>query len=982
MQFKHFDMGYQYSPMFRNVRGDFSHVQSAYHRNKKGLGKVLIVLDYMPAEDINSGMLLSGDTGKLLKRLLFNANNFYREENTIDDFDWVAMSYNAFKTKDKADTFVAAAEAEFQKRLKYTILKYKPDVVLTFGQAPYRALNGAKIQEYAGKHQHLYGQAVPTKVKQSGEVHKFIHVPTISLQTMMNTDYKGGPISIAGYVSRNLTTVLRAGKLRYSMPRDPEYTVELVDTIKKFDKMLDYLRKQKDVAIDTETENLYRRKNRMLTIQFAAKKGHAYVLPFYHKDSPFDGKELNYISNKLRNYFESDNKNRYHVFANGPFDLTVIRNAIGVRYFKAAAWDVFAGEYVLDENMKFLSATTGGYYYSLGNIVMQYGCDIYYRSEFGKDKRKTIWQVDLDEKLITYCALDVITLLYIKELQLQRAADIEHDKYELMVGAQMSDTVHTISTLEYNGSRIDIEYLFHLKSEESPIVKELHRSRKVLYESKTVRKANRMLCKDNAVPALGLMGKSNVEMFDIGKKKHKQLLFFDILGLKPIKYGKGKDGKAGDGKIDKFFQQEYKDVPEVGMFTAMVKIKKLYDAYVKSFIKQWGADEDMRFDTRIRPHFGYLPVVTGRLSATKPSLHQIPSRSEAGKHIKRLFVASKGRVILKVDYSAHEVRCWSIITGDKKVAEVFKVGYDLRKEYRYRPKASLAERIKLEGDVHKLNASYFFGVDITAVTKSIRDAVKTVIFGLIYQQGFKGLANSTGRKLEEIEDIVGQFLARFPVGVKWFDEMKVQARKHLFVESPIGRRRYLWGYLLPKTVEIADQVYHSMDRRAVNSPVQGIGSDFLVTGSRQIERLKYRHFAKTGHYPDFYQANQVHDAIEFSCAYEDVWLAIAIIENGLTRAVQKETLKRHGIKFTIPLEIEFEIGAHLKQCEAWDYALSGSKGSFKDLMMDTLNTQKEELGYDINPKKVYKLIMSNLHQGPKWAREQEAYVDDFEKKAA
>jgi len=977
MQFKHFDIGYQYSSMFKNVRGDFNYVQSAYHRNKNGKGKILLVLDYMPKEDLDSGMLLSGDTGKLLKRLLFNANNFYREENTIDDFDWVAISYTAFKTKDKADSFVAAAEAEFTKRLKTVITKYQPDVVLTFGMAPYRALNDEKIKEYGGKHQHLYGQGVPTKVKIGGKAHSFIHVPTISLQTMLNTDYKGGAISIAGYVSRNLTTALRCGVPRYGMPRDPKYKVELVDTIKKFDRMLDYLRKQKNVAIDTETENLYRRKNRMLTIQFAATKDKAYVLPFYHKDSPFDGKELNYISNKLRNFFECDNKNKYHVFANGPFDLTVIRNAIGVRYFKAAAWDIFAGEFILDENMKFLSATTGGYYYSLGNLVMQYGCDIYYRSEFGKDKRKTIWQVDLDEKLITYCALDVITLLYIKELQLQRAADIGHTKFELMTGGQMSDTIHTISTLEFNGSRIDIEYLFHLKSEESPIVKELHRTRKALYEFPSVKKANKILCKGKSVPALGMFGKAEVQVFDIGKKKHKQILFFDILGLKPLKFG-----KDGEGKVDKFFQSEYKDVEEVKAFTAMVKIKKLYDAYVKSFIKQWGSDDDMRYDTRIRPHFGYLPVVTGRLSATKPSLHQIPSRSEAGKHIKRLFIAQKGRIILKVDYSAHEVRCWSIITGDKKVAEVFRVGYDLRKEFRYRPCASLAERIKVEGDVHKLNASYFFGVDISQVTKSIRDAVKAVIFGLIYQQGFKGLAQSTGRKLEEIEDIVGQFLARFPVGVKWFDQMKKFARKNLYVESPIGRRRYLWGYLLPKSCEISDQVYQSMDRRSVNSPVQGLGSDFLVNGSRQIERLKYKHYEKTGHYPDFYQGNQVHDAIEFSCAYEDVWLAIAIIEKGLTTAVQKVTLKRHGIKFTIPLEIEFEIGSTLKQADAWDYALKGTKNSFETLVMDALNLQRDELKYDINPKKVYKEIMSNIHLGPKWAREQESYVNDLEEKAA
>ncbi len=405
MQFKHFEMKYEYSSMFRNVRGDFSYVQSAYHKAKNPKGKILLVLDYMPAEDLQSNELLSGETGKLLKRLLFNANNFYREQNTLDDFDWCAISYNAFRTKGQTDAFVEGAESEFKKRLKSIIMRYEPDVVVTFGNQPYRALNQSAIDKYDGKYQHLYGQAVPTKVKYGGKVHKFKHVPTLSLQTLLNTDYKGGAISIAGYVSRNLITALRGGEIPYRIP-ELDYQVELVDTIKKFDRMLEKLRKAKNVAVDTETENLYRRKNRMLTIQFAMSTGFAYVLPFYHKDSPFDGKELTYIANRLRNFFEVDNKNRYQVFANAPFDLTVIRNSLGVRFFKAPVWDIFAGEFVLDENMKFLTSTTGAYYYSLANIVMQYGCDCYYTTEFGKDKRKVISQVDLNDALITYCALD------------------------------------------------------------------------------------------------------------------------------------------------------------------------------------------------------------------------------------------------------------------------------------------------------------------------------------------------------------------------------------------------------------------------------------------------------------------------------------------------------------------------------------------------------------------------------------------------
>lgn len=953
---KHVGYEFEYSPAFKGVKNDFSYVQLAKHRVKEAERKILFVLDYVPSEDLKTGRMLSGATGKLLKNICAVSQRYYCSDTRLDDCDWLAVSYHSFKTHDTGQSFKEAAHQEFMRRLKHIISEYKPDVVVTFGPDPYKALNQAKISEYNGKMQHLYGVPIATAVGK----HKFRHVPTLSLNTLVNDSGKGNESALIGYVARNMVNALE-GKLRYAIPK-LEYKTTLVDTIDKFDKMLKLVKKSNYVAIDTETENLNRRANKMLTIQFAVSTKRAFVLPYLHKDSPFTSKELQYISKKLRKFFEEDNQNKFHVYANANFDLTVIRNAVGVRYFKTDLWDLFAGEFAIDENMKFLSGVTGHYYYSLLNLSMQYGCTAYYEAEFGKENRKTIVTADLNDALLEYCSLDVIVPLYIMRLQMQRGKDEGYGKYVSLVSQQISDMLHTFSTLEFNGCHTDIDYLFYLKTKESPIRAEINKIMDKLRKTKGVEKANKLLAKRKGVPTVGLFGKSNVDMFDISKEDHKQMLFFEVLKLKPIS-----KGAKGLGKIDKKFQSQYSGVEEVKLYSELQAAKKLFNAYVKSFIKNWGEDADMRFDRRIRPHFKFLDVVTGRTSAGKPSLHQIPSRSELGKHIKRLFVVEKGRVMIKVDYSAHEVRCWSLTTGDTGIADLFERGRQLRNRFKLAPDPEIGSRIDLEGDVHKINAAYFFGKPIEEVDKATRNRVKGVIFGLIYQQGLRGLAENTGQTMEDIEDLVKRFKARFPVGVSWFDDTKKLARNQLFIESPIGRRRHLWGFLLPEEARNADSVQGRMERLSVNSPIQGLGSDFLINGSRRIEKMKFDHYKDTGRYPDFYQANSVHDSIIFSCAYKDFWLAISIIEEGLTSQVATVSRDRHGMEFIVPLEIDFEIGVNERDVKGWDYSLS----SLDSILSKSLGAFKAEFDPDLDADAVRKQIMKDQYADmPDWAKKQ------------
>jgi hypothetical protein len=309
-----------------------------------------------------------------------------------------------------------------------------------------------------------------------------------------------------------------------------------------------------------------------------------------------------------------------------------------------------------------------------------------------------------------------------------------------------------------------------------------------------------------------------------------------------------------------------------------------------------------------------------------------------------------------------------LFTQDQSVADLFVNGRNLREEYKLRPVEELLARIKLEGDVHKINAAYFFGVPIEDVDRlKLRDAVKAVIFGLIYQQGLKGLSASTGQDMKVIEKLVKQFKAKHPVGVKWFDEIKQFARDNLYVESPLGRRRHTWGLIMPKdSTRSADSVIARTERQSVNSPIQGIGSDFLINGARSVERLKYEHFEKTGHYPDFYQANSVHDSISFSCDYKDLWLALDIIERGLTVEVAKVNERRHGMKFIVPLEIDFEIGNNERDVKKWTYSIEQLGSIVKACL-------KERAANDpkFKAKEIYNHIMTEQYATmPEWAKKQ------------
>jgi len=631
----------------------------------------------------------------------------------------------------------------------------------------------------------------------------------------------------------------------------------------------------------------------------------------------------------------------------------------------------------LEENWKFINNVPGIDFkpFSLEANCIRRGFFEYGNTTIAKDESKNIANKNLDDELLLrYMAYDVLTIFYIIEAQKAEAKFLKYTKYESVVSEQISDMIHVFSAMNSNGIPVDVDYLLYLNSKDSPILKELKLVEHEVYSCKEAKALNSDLIEEANIPTQGLFGSVSTWLFDIHKRDHKTRFFFDYLKLKPLKLGKPDAKGKQVGKIDKEFQEKYKENKIVSVFTKLAKAEKLRDSFVKSFIKFLKDSADFKLDFCIRPFISFAGVVTGRVSEKYPNCQQIPSRSELGKHIKRLFTAKPGELFVKVDYNAHEVRGLAIVSGDKELSEAFLVGMRLRDKYKRRPSKELREKIDLEGDVHKMNASNFFSKKVKDITKELRNAIKSVVFGLIYGKGNKALSRDINQPMEFVEDLVKKFFKRFSKGGEWLSNIEKFAQKHHWVESPIGRRRNLTAYLLPKQLgDKASAQYGAMDRRARNSPIQGMGSDFGFISYRRIDRASYARYRKTGvRAPKI--CNTVHDSLETLSNVKHLIHSIKTIQYEMTKGVEETVYERHKFKFILPLEIEFEIGPTLRDSQTWDWSLL----ELLRIVAESLAFQKYKLNYpDIEIKNSLKHILTVQKEDmPDWMLEQYKFVKD------
>ena len=336
---KYTKFDYTFGSWCRDVKEKYDFLKLPYQNVENAEQKILFVVDYVPSEDLGSGRLLSGASGALLRNVVAIAEQYWLLQDV--KYSWMAVNFNAFRTVGKSPEFQAKAREEFGKRVRALIQRYKPTVVVTLGPQPAKDLIGEWIEK-SESHAGWYGVPVPVKI---GE-HKCTVVSTLSLNSLISS--RAGS-ALIGLAARNVSHAL-LGRNPYAVDNKKlqAHKSVLIDTIAKFDKLMAVLREAEVVSVDTEARSLYRVTNKLLTVQFAKCKEYGYVIPIHHKDTPFLGDELKYIKTELRRFFEGQNKNKYHVYANAEFDLNLMRSTLGVRYFANNVWDIFAGEYCFD----------------------------------------------------------------------------------------------------------------------------------------------------------------------------------------------------------------------------------------------------------------------------------------------------------------------------------------------------------------------------------------------------------------------------------------------------------------------------------------------------------------------------------------------------------------------------------------------------------------------------------------------------------
>lgn len=725
----------------------------------KGFNKrVLIFLQTIESRDIKAKGVLKD---KLVRLAFINAINYSVKEvakkydETFKRPAFTVAPFNRKRHLNLKGQDRKNAEIAFADHAKKLIKKLKPTHVLVSGDDAFHAM-------FPEIDKHLYKRGWIHKKKIGDVEFKLSH--TIDFSRLL--EKKGEMANLLGFWCRH-TAYLMLGKHPHSL-KGLEPEVRYIDTIEKFDKLMDRLWAEKVFAVDTETKNLSVLSNLIYTIQFTleSNKGVGYVLPIEHPlQDCWSAKQIEYIKKRLRELFaakpptnkerEQGKEKKMLVGFNIMYDLRVIRRYLKIAIIWHDVWEITAGEHNLDENISELK-NFGHKPGNLGAVLASYECEFYLSASFGKEDRGTIASVNpRDKGFQKYGAMDTVSLMHIMPQQIKASSiqNIESKNFKKYFVNhtihQMGDTAHQLSHLAEAGSYVDVPYLQHLISNESPLKAEMAELAKEFKQYDEVQQANAVLIGDSGLKAKGLFGKAKAKaanwMFKF-KPSHLRILFFDVMGMEPVN-----ETKQGEKCVDKAFIAEHEARnPIVATYGDYAKVSKLLSTYAKGWLKKIRKDGDALRDFCIRAGYSFFAVATGRLNSFDPNLQQITSRGKLAKIIKHMFITQKGYLMVRYDYSAHEVRVWSYVGKDKVLAAMFKVGQRLRQMFIQDPSDANKKAIKEKGDLHVNNVRRLLG-KVVDKDHPLRDAIKAVVFGLIYGKSAATLGIDT--KLGDVMEL-------------------------------------------------------------------------------------------------------------------------------------------------------------------------------------------------------------------------------------
>ncbi len=276
-----------------------------------------------------------------------------------------------------------------------------------------------------------------------------------------------------------------------------------------------------------------------------------------------------------------------------------------------------------------------------------------------------------------------------------------------------------------------------------------------------------------------------------------EVLFTD-LGLPAQK--KTKRGFSTDNDVLEAL--EHPIIAPIIEYRQLQKLKSTYVDGMYSLISQK--------DNKIHTTFKQAVTATGRISSTEPNLQNIPVRYEAGREIRRAFVAGEGNILVNADYSQIELRILAHLSNDETLINAF----------------------KNNEDIHARTAAEVLGKDISEVTSSERSQAKAVNFGIVYGISDFGLSKNIGSTRKEAAVFMEKYFERYPQVEKYLKESVSEAKHCGYAKTIMGRRREI--------KELRAQNYNVRsfgERVAMNTPIQGSAADIIKLAMLKVYEL-------------------------------------------------------------------------------------------------------------------------------------------------
>lgn len=406
---------------------------------------------------------------------------------------------------------------------------------------------------------------------------------------------------------------------------------------------------------------------------------------------------------------------------------------------------------------------------------------------------------------------------------------------EKVGGTKLFETVEmplikVLADMEFEGVKIDVNILNDFAEQ---LKKEIHETEATIY---------------------AYAGSS----FNIGSPKQLGEILFDKLQI-IAKPKKTKTGQYATGE-DILLKLQYVH-PIIEQILNYRSLSKLVSTYIEPLPQLINPRTG-----RIHTTFNQAVVATGRLSSNNPNLQNIPVRTERGREIRKAFVPrTKNSLIVSADYSQIELRIMAHISGDINMQNAFKLGKD----------------------IHTATAAAVYNVDEAFVTPEMRRTAKTVNFGIIYGISAFGLSERLHISRKHSVELINQYFENYPGIKKYMTEIVEFAKENGFVETILGRKRYI-NDILSKNATVRGYA----ERNAINAPIQGSSADMIkiamINVQNEIQQLNLQ--SK--------MILQVHDELVFDACESEVDQLKKILIEKMTNA----------LKLDVPIEVSVGVG--------------------------------------------------------------------------